>query len=217
VPSILVEACVETVSAALRAEAAGCQRIELCVSLHEGGVTPSVGLIAACAEQLSIPVHVLVRPRAGDFVYDTRETDIIFRDIAAAKTAGAAGVVIGLLDRDDAIDVERVRECVHAAQPLTVGFHRAFDRVPDQPGALRTLMAAGVSIVLTSGAAPTALAGATRLRTLVETAGDAMQILAGGKITAANVGELVSASGVRAVHASAFEALPAAVQTMAHR
>ncbi|MCU0636902.1 MAG: copper homeostasis protein CutC, partial [Gemmatimonadaceae bacterium] len=161
-PPLLIEACVETLAAARRAEAAGCDRIELCVSLHEGGVTPSAGLIAACAEQLSIPVHVLVRPRAGDFVYDAHDLDVMFRDIAVAKVAGAAGVVIGVLTPDDAIDIARVRELVHAAQPLVVGFHRAFDRVHDQVAAVPALIEAGVSIVLTSGGASTARAGAAR-------------------------------------------------------
>jgi copper homeostasis protein len=210
--SVLVEACVETVEDALRAEAAGCGRIELCVSLHEGGVTPGIGLIAACVEALSIPVHVLVRPRAGDFVYSTREIDVIYREVMACKTAGAAGVVIGMLHADGRVDIDRVEECVTAARPLTVAFHRAFDRVPDQRAALVEVIEAGVSIVLTSGAAPTALDGAARLRTLVELAGDEAEILAGGKVTAANVRALVAATGVRAVHASAFAGIAEAAR-----
>jgi copper homeostasis protein len=210
--AILVEACVETVENAVRAEAAGCGRIELCVSLHEGGVTPSLGLIAGCVDALSIPVHVLVRPRAGDFVYSTREIDVVFRDVMACKTAGAAGVVIGMLRRDDTIDVDRVRESVLAARPLTVAFHRAFDRVTDQMAALDALVDAGVSIVLTSGGAPTAWEGAERLRALVARAGDEATILAGGKVTATNVQALVAATGVRAVHASAFAGLSDAVR-----
>jgi copper homeostasis protein len=210
--SVLVEACVETVEDALRAEDAGCGRIELCVSLHEGGVTPGIGLIAACVDTLSIPVHVLVRPRAGDFMYNTREIDVIFREVMACKTAGAAGVVIGLLQADGSVDVDRVAECVNAARPLQVGFHRAFDRVPDQRSALVGLIDAGVSIVLTSGAAPTAIDGAARLRTLVELAGEEAEILAGGKVTASNVRALVAAAGVRAVHASAFAGIAEAVR-----
>jgi copper homeostasis protein len=205
--TILVEGCVEHIDGALRAEAAGCGRIELCVSLPEGGVTPSVGLIAGCVEALSIPVHVLVRPRGGDFVYSTREIDVIYRDLMACKTAGAAGVVIGMLTAERTIDIARVREAVQAARPLTVGFHRAFDQLSDPLGAMEELIDAGVSIILTSGGAATAVEGAARLRTLVNAAGEAATILAGGKVTASNARALVDATGVRAVHASNYHGL----------
>lgn len=211
-PAVRVEACVETLAAARHAEAVGCDRIELCVSLGEGGVTPSIGLIAACADALTIPVHVLVRPRGGAFVYTPDEVAVMRRDLLAIRDTGADGVVIGALRPDDTIDLPVVAALVEAAQPLTVGFHRAFDRVPEPLAALDDLRALGCTIVLTSGGAPTALDGAARLAALVRAAGEDVEILAGGKVTASNVQALLAATGVRAVHASAYATLPAALR-----
>jgi copper homeostasis protein len=210
-PRVLVEACVETITDALAAQDAGADRIELCVSLHEGGVTPSAGLIAACSEALAIPVHVLVRPRAGDFVYGAREVDICLRDIAAAKTAGAAAVVVGALTAQGTLDLPRLADFVRAARPLTVGVHRAFDGIVDQAAALEQLVTLGVDVVLTSGRAPTAMEGADRLKALVTQAAGRIQVLAGGKVSVGNVRPLVARTGVPAVHARAFSGLAAAL------
>jgi copper homeostasis protein len=207
--SVLVEAAVDTFAGALEAQAAGVHRIELCGPLHAGGTTPSAGLIARCSEKLLVSVHVLIRPRAGDFVYSDDEIQIMSKDIAVAKEFGVDGVVIGALTADGEVDAGRMSELITMASPMRVGFHRAFDTVRDQDEALELLVSLQVDHILTSGGAPTAMAGAERLRQLVERAGDRIGIIAGGSITRENVRALVDATGVRVVHGRAFEGLAA--------
>ncbi len=209
--TVLVEAAVDTFSLAQAAEAEGVQRIELCGPLHAGGTTPSAGLIARCSEKLIVSVHVLVRPRAGDFVYDDDEIEIMKKDIVVAKEFGIDGVVIGALTREGDLDVASIADLMAVAHPMRVGFHRAFDQTRDQDEALELLVSLQVDTILTSGAAPTALDGVDRIRSLVERAGDRIGIIAGGRVTPSNVAELVAKTGVRQVHGREFRGLPAAV------
>ena len=198
--SVLVEACVDAIDAAIEAERGGAERLELCGELLQGGVTPSAGLIAAVWDKIDIPLFVLVRPRPGDFLYSDDELDVMRRDIEQLKTLAVDGVVIGTLTADGDVDVERMRELIALARPLSVTFHRAFDFVRDQDAALDALLELGVERVLTSGGAPTAVEGATRIAALAQRAGDRMIVMAGGSITAANVGQVVAATGVKEVH-----------------
>jgi copper homeostasis protein len=209
--TVLVEAAVDTFAGALAAQAEGVHRIELCGPLHAGGTTPSAGLIARCSEKLLVSVHVLIRPRAGDFVYSDDEIEIMSKDIAVAKEFGVDGVVIGALTADGEVDVGRLAELITMASPMRIGFHRAFDDVRDQDEALELLVSLQVDHILTSGGAETAMAGAARIRQLVERAGDRINLIAGGSITAANAAELVRKTGVGSVHGRAFQGLPAAV------
>ncbi|MEO5815014.1 MAG: copper homeostasis protein CutC [Gemmatimonadaceae bacterium] len=211
---ILIEACVDAIDAALEAERGGAGRLELCGELLQGGVTPSAGLIGAVRERVKIPLFVLIRPRTGDFLYSGDERDVMLRDIALAHALGADGVVIGALNADGDVDVETTRALIDAARPMRVTFHRAFDFTRDQDAALRALLDLGVDRVLTSGGAPTALEGAGALKRLMECAGDAMTILAGGSITASNVADVVRLSGVREVHLRAAARVESA---MMHR
>jgi copper homeostasis protein len=211
---VLVEAAVDTFALAHAAEAEGVQRIELCGPLHEGGTTPSAGLIARCSEKLIVSVHVLVRPRRGDFVYDEDEIEIMKKDILVAKEFGIDGVVIGALTAEGDLDVASIADLMAVAHPMRVGFHRAFDKVRDQDEALELLVSLQVDSILTSGGAPTAMDGATRIRELVERAGDRIGIIAGGKVTAANVAELVRLTGVRQAHGREFSGLPAAAAAL---
>ncbi|MEO8622386.1 MAG: copper homeostasis protein CutC [bacterium] len=212
--SILVEACVDAIDAALEAERGGAGRVELCGELLQGGVTPSAGLIAAVWERVDIPVFVLIRPRAGDFLYDANELDVMLRDVEMARSLDADGVVIGALTPQGDIDVDTVRKLVDAAGDMPVTFHRAFDFARDQQAALDALIALGVTRVLTSGGAATALEGAPVLARLVEQAGKKIIILAGGSISAENVEEVVRVSGVREVHVRASARIASA---MVHR
>lgn len=206
-----VEAAVDSFAGALAAQDAGVHRIELCGPLHDGGTTPSAGLIARCMERLLVSVHVLVRPRAGDFVYTDDEFEIMKRDIAVAKELGADGVVIGILTPDGEVDADRLAELHAIAAPMRVGFHRAFDQVKDQDEALELLVSLQFDCILTSGGAKTAAEGADRIKSLVERAGDRINIIAGGSITAANAPALVAKTGVKMVHGRAFEGLAEAV------
>jgi copper homeostasis protein len=212
--SVLVEAAVDTFAGALAAQADGVHRIELCGPLHEGGTTPSAGLIARCSERLLVSVHVLIRPRAGDFVYSDDEIEIMSKDIAVAKEFGVDGVVFGALTTEGEIDAGRLSELITMASPMRVGFHRAFDEVRDQDEALELLVSLQVDHVLTSGGAQTAMAGAARLRQLVERAGDRIGVIAGGSITAVNAPTLVGVTGVRSVHGRAFHGVATAVATL---
>lgn len=210
--TVHVEAAVDSFAGALAAQEAGVHRIELCGPLHDGGTTPSAGLIARCLERLLVSVHVLVRPRVGDFVYTDDEFEVMKRDIAVAKELGADGVVIGILTAEGEVDADRLAELHAVASPLHVGFHRAFDAVKDQDEALELLVSLQFDTVLTSGGAKTAALGAERIKRLVERAGDRIGVIAGGSIDAGNVGALVKDSGVQIVHARAFSGLAAAVE-----
>ena len=197
---VVVEACVDAIDAALEAEQGGAARIELCGELLQGGVTPSAGLIAAVWERIDIPLFVLVRPRTGDFLYTDDELDVMRRDIEQAKTLGVEGVALGALTADGDVDVERLRSLIELARPMSVTFHRAFDFTRDQSSSLEALLALGVDRVLTSGGASTAAEGVRSITSLVQRVGDRMIVMAGGSITAANVGEIVAATRVREVH-----------------
>ncbi len=198
--TVLVEACVDSVESALAAEAGGAGRIELCDNLVEGGTTPSAGMIAACRSRVAIPVFVLVRPRGGDFLFTEAEQDVVLRDVVAARERGADGVVVGSLRADGTVNVEQVAALIEAAGPASVTFHRAFDVSRDPAESLDALVSLGVSRVLTSGQAPSALEGAPTLAALVARGAGRIAILAGGGINEENVAQVVAASGVREVH-----------------
>jgi copper homeostasis protein len=198
--TVLVEAAVETLDAALAAEDAGAARLELCANLAEDGTTPAPAFVASVVERVRVPVFMIVRPRPGGFVYDAGELQIMLRDIRGAAAAGVSGVVTGALAVDGTIDAAQTRALIDAAHDLPVTFHRAFDRVADKPRALDMLIGAGVARVLTSGGAPTALEGAAAIAALVRRAGARMTIVAGGGVRAPAVGELIARTGVREVH-----------------
>jgi copper homeostasis protein len=195
-----VEACVDSVESALAAERGGAGRVELCADLAEGGTTPSGATIAVCRARVALPIHVLVRPRGGDFHCSELEFEVMRRDVQLAKELGAHGVVIGVLRRNATVDVERTTMLVEAARPLRVTFHRAFDVTRDAERALEDVIGAGADRVLTSGQAPTAVEGAKLIARLVRHAGDAIGVVAAGGINGQNVGRLVAETGVREVH-----------------
>jgi copper homeostasis protein len=197
---ILVEAAVETFESALAAERAGADRIELCVELNDGGTTPSTGLIAAVVEGTQLPVLVLIRLRAGDFVYSDDEIDLMSRDVETAGIIGVAGIVTGALTSDGRVDVEQTSALVKAAAGLPVTFHRAFDSTMNMPDALEQLIDLGVTRVLTSGGAATAAEGADVIAALVDQARDRIVIIAGGGIREHNVSDVTARTGVREVH-----------------
>ena len=195
----LVEACVEGIDAAVAAERAGADRVELCAGLVEDGTTPSAGTIALAGARLTIPVVVMVRPRGGDFVYSSAELEVMERDVTEARAGGAAGIALGVLTRAGRVDEDALRPLLRAAGPLPVTFHRAFDHAADLPAALDALMALGVRRVLTSGGAPSAREGRETLGALVRRSGDRIAIVAGGRVDAAAARDLVAA-GVRELH-----------------
>jgi copper homeostasis protein len=197
---VLVEACVDTVESAIAAQEGGADRIELCDNLLEGGTTPSAGTIAACRSRLAIPIFVLIRPRGGDFLFSDIEQEVMLRDVATTRELGADGVVIGALRPDGSVDTERVRALIKAAGSLSVTFHRAFDMARDPTSLLESLVAMGVTRVLTSGQAPTALEGARTIAALQRQSAGRIVILAGGGINEDNVEQVLAETRVSEVH-----------------
>lgn len=200
----LLEICLSGVESAVAAQHGGAHRIELCQNLLEGGTTPSFGTIAEVLDQLRIDVHVIVRPRGGNFCYSTLEFETMLRDIRSIKHSGAQGVVIGVLQPDGSIDEARTDRLVEAARPMKVTFHRAFDQSRGPYEALDALIRLGVERVLTSGQAPSAWEGRDVIARLNRQAGDDIIVMAGGGITASNVGGIIEVCGVREVHVGSF-------------
>ena len=168
---MICEICVDSVAGVRAAKAAGAQRVELCADLLEGGITPSLGMIRQARKVPGIDLNVMIRPRGGDFLFNEDEFAAMRADIEAAKAEGANGVVIGLLTAAGEIDVDRTRELVALARPLSVTFHRAFDVAAEPFGALETLIELGVDRVLTSGQEPTVLEGLPLIVELMKHAG----------------------------------------------
>jgi copper homeostasis protein len=195
----VVEICVQGISSALAAQAGGADRIELCEDLAVGGVTPSCGQIAVACRRLTIPVHVLVRPRGGDFVYSEADFEVMQRDVEVVKSLAAAGIVLGVLHADGRVDRERCARLIGLARPLSVTFHKAIDEVTDPLGSLDDLIGLGVDRVLTSGGAPRAVEGLRRLAQWNGIAKGRIVIMAGGRITADDIRAL-AAAGLREFH-----------------
>jgi copper homeostasis protein len=198
----LFELCVETLHAARAAERGNADRIELCTRLEIGGITPGQQLTAAVVRALSIPVHVLIRPRGGDFAYSASEFAQMREQVQWVKKAGAAGVALGVLRADRRIDVDRSRELTELAHPMKVTFHRAFDETPEPAEALEAVIETGAACLLTSGGSADVLTGAEQLAQLVRQAGDRIQIMAGGGLKLASMAEVLERTGVRCLHGS---------------
>lgn len=216
--AITYEACVTSVAQARTAQNAGADRLELCARLVTGGVSPPLDRLAAVRRAVEIPLHVMIRPRPGDFHVTAAELRQMQAEIAAARDAGADGLVAGVLRPDATVDRPAMAVVVRAARGLPVTFHRAFDLVPDQFLALEQLIALGISRVLTSGAAPTARQGTARLRQLVRTAAGRIGVIAAGSVRPGTVAALVAATGVTEVHAllrqaGAMRAMARAIRT----
>ena len=197
---ILVELAVESVAAAKAAAAGGAHRLELAPDLDVGGLTPSAELTSRVLVDVDMPTFVMVRPRAGDFIYSDREIADMCATIESMLALGAHGIVAGALTGSHEIDIDATAALVSAAAGTPFTFHRAFDRAVDQSAALEQLIDLGVTRVLTSGGAPTALEGSARLRVLVEQSAGRIAILAGGGVRESNVADVVSRTGVHEVH-----------------
>lgn len=199
----LLEIAANSLGSALAAEAGGANRVELCANLRDAGTTASYGTLAVVRDHLRIPVFALIRPRTGDFCYDSADLDVMVRDIEACVALGIDGIVIGALDADGDVDVTTCSTLVSAAAALEVTFHRAFDVARDAFRALDAIITLNCNRVLTSGGAPTALEGVDRIAELVDRAGSRISVMAGAGVNALTVREVVARSHVREVHASA--------------
>ncbi len=199
---MIFELCAETIDACIAAREGGAHRIELCSGLSEGGLTPSHGLIHAAVKLSGIPVHVLVRPRGGDFIYAEAEVAVMREDILHIKKLGAAGVVLGVLNPDGTVDVKATSELVQLAQPMNVTFHRAFDAAPSLSQALEDVISTGADRILTSGGHHDVVAGSSCLAELVIQAGNRIEIAVGGGLRLQNAARLARLTGATHFHGS---------------
>jgi copper homeostasis protein len=205
---ILLEIAVESLEAAAAAERGGADRIELCRDLFVGGLTPDLALFPAVLQQTHIPIFVMIRPLAGDFVYPPDEFVQMKKTITAAKDAGASGLVFGILKPNRTVDIERTRELVALAQPLPVTFHRAFDECRDLSQALEDVVGAGASRVLTSGGVASAPEGAANIAMLVTAAGERITIVPGAGIHAGNILRAAATTRAQEFHSGLSSVLP---------
>lgn len=198
-----LEICAADMHSVHAAAEGGANRVELCSGLAEGGMTPSAGFVAAALKVPGIRVHVLIRPRPGDFLYNEDEAEAMVEDIKLMRKLGAHGVVIGALTPDGDVDVELCSKLMAEAGEMSVTFHRAFDLVRSPEEALEQIIELGCDRILTSGCAASALQGAEMLSVLQAQAGNRLTILAGGGVSPDNASALMLKGGVHELHASA--------------
>ena len=199
------EVCANSVASCLAAQEGGAHRVELCAGIPEGGTTPSYGEITTARRLLDIRLHVIIRPRGGDFLYSPIEVETMLEDIRMARRAGADGLVFGCLRENGDIDIETTRRLIDAAEGTPVTFHRAFDHCRDPYRALDELASLGVTRILTSGQQPTAPQGAPLLHDLQAYAAGRIILLAGCGVNETNIRQLAQDTGIREFHFSARE------------
>ncbi len=207
-----LEICCGDLASVLAAKKGGAQRIELCSGLSEGGLTPSIGLIKATVATGIPNINVLIRPRPGDFLYSTEELSLMEDDIKTAISAGATGIVIGVLTPDGDIDMNACERLIKAArdearslgrESLNITFHRAFDVSRDADKSLNDIILLGCDCLLTSGMAPTAVKGLPALQRLSRVASGRISIMAGSGVNPANARDIINATEVDSIHSTA--------------
>ncbi len=201
---MLIEVCSNSLESAINAENGGADRIELCAELEVGGITPSHGTLKLVLEKLSIAVFVLIRPRSGNFTYSDAEFQVMKEDIRWCKENGCSGIVSGVLNEDNSLDVERTGELIQLSAPLPFTFHRAFDWVKEPQQAIEELINMGCVRILTSGQQPTAFMGMKKLCLLNARFGDRIKLMPGGGINEDNILDFVQA-GFSEIHFSASQ------------
>lgn len=199
---MIVEVCANSLQSAINAEKGGADRIELCVELGVGGITPSYGLLRKVREAVTIPIHVLIRPRSGDFTYSDAEFEVMCADIAQCALVGCDGIVSGVLDDKFQPDLARTGELVSLSGNMHFTFHRAFDWISDPLSALQQLEGIGVDAILSSGQEKSAPEGMPLLLKLKEQA-KKCSLMPGGGIRESNARQFKK-SGFRAIHLSAI-------------
>ncbi|MCC8188678.1 MAG: copper homeostasis protein CutC [Bacteroides sp.] len=203
-PDRIIEICANSARSCVEAELGGARRVELCAAIPEGGTTPSYGEIRM-AQQLtsSIDIHVIIRPRGGDFLYTPTEVDAMLYDIDMCRRCGVDGVVFGCLTKEGDINLSLLRQLVDASGELSVTFHRAFDVCRDPLLALEQLIDAGCDRILTSGQKATAAEGIPLIAELVRRAGERIIIMPGSGVRPDNIARIEAETGAREFHTSA--------------
>lgn len=198
-----LEICCYNLSSCFIAQQNGADRIEFCDNPSEGGTTPSYGSIVMARENLQIPFFPIIRPRGGDFLYNDDEYAAMQRDLKICKDIGCEGVVIGMLNSDGSIDKRRAGKLVQIAYPMSVTFHRAFDRASNPFNALEDIISIGCERILTSGGKPNAMEGVDLISQLVRQADERIIIMPGSGVRSGNISALVQQTGAKEFHSSA--------------
>lgn len=199
---IRIEICTNGYQSVINAQDNGAHCAELCESLEVGGVTPSYGTLKKVAADMKIPVRVLIRPRSGNYIYNEAELEMMCLDIQLVKQLGYEGVVIGALNENGDLDVEKIKIMMKAGEGMKFTFHRAIDACNNPLEALATLVELGFDKVLTSGCKPKAIDGVGMIRQMQEKYGDKIKIMAGGGININNVVTIINETGISNCHAS---------------
>lgn len=202
----ILEICANSIQSVINAQEAGAHRVELCENLAQGGTTPSYGFLSQARKLLNIKINVLIRPRTGDFHYSDLEFDIIQEDIKVAKNLGTDGIVCGILTPNGDVDIERTKELVELAKPMSFTFHRAFDFTNDPFKALDDIISTGADRVLTSGQQPTAIQGEHLIRELVKQSNGKIIIMPGSGVNAENI-EYLLETGATEFHMSGVSSI----------
>lgn len=200
VKSILLEISLDSVESAMAAERGGAQRVELCDNLAGGGTTPSMKTIELVRRNITIGLHVMIRPRVGDFFYSDSEFEIMKKDIAAVKKLGVDGIVFGILKNDRTIDKDRIKMLADLAKPMNTIFHRAFDVVADPVQALQDVISSGCDRLLTSGQQQTAEEGIPLIAQLIKQAKDRIIIMPGCGVDVQNAKDILDRTGATEIH-----------------
>ncbi len=203
---MILEVCVDSVESAINAETGGADRIELCGDLIVGGVTPSLALYERIREKIDIPIHVLLRPRFGDFLYSEEELEVLIRQAKMFSEAGADNLVIGCLTPDGRLDLESMKRIIDAADGTPVNLHRAFDMCRDLNEALEDAKTLGIASILTSGGFASAKEGAKVLDELKKNADD-IDIMAGAGMNAQNIKFMLNTTSLTSFHMSGKKTL----------
>lgn len=203
----MIEACVDSVDSAIIAVEAGADRIELCSNLVIGGTTPGLSMFREIRRQCDTLIHVLIRPRFGDFLYTEREFSVIKDEVRQFQEAGADGVVIGCLSEDGSLDRGRMEELIKLSGDMKITLHRAFDVARNPFQTLEEAISLGIHRILTSGQANTALEGVELLRELEKKADGRVKLLAGSGVNEKNIGELYEKTGILEYHLSGKKVL----------
>jgi len=199
---MIKECCVGSYIEAKQAYENGADRIELCDNLLEGGTTPSYGTIKNSVSNISIPINVIIRPRSGNFIYSDEEFEIMLDDIKICKDLMVNGIVYGVLNNENKIDVEKVKLIMAAASPLKQTFHMAFDEIENKKEAIDILVSLKVDRILTKGGENSALENLHSLRNLITYAQDKIIIIPGGGVNKDNLVQVIKETGAKEVHGS---------------
>jgi len=209
----MVEVCANGVESCLAAQEGGADRVELCAGIPEGGTTPSYGEIKVARRVLTTTrLHVIIRPRGGDFLYSDLEVERMAQDIGMCRDLGVDGVVFGCLKADGTIDVEKNRYLMECSRGMSVTMHRAFDRAADPQRALEEIINLGFDRLLTSGQQPKAVQGVELLAKLNRQAAGRIILMAGSGVTEQNIRDIREATGLHEFHFSGRESRPSAMQ-----